>query len=456
MRLRGPLLAAILCLVPVVLWAGAAPWETRFRSTPDALTSLAVVCALLGFTTYALNLVLGGRFKIVSRLFGGLDAMYAAHRANGRIVFGLLVAHALLIVAARASISAGAAWDLVDPSLGWAAPLGVIALALLGVALGMTLYVRLNHEVFVYVQRAMGLVFGIACLHVFLTPGTKALSRSLTFYLAGVATAGVASLTYRSIFGDVLVRRKTYEVVAVRPLDPSVVEITMAPSDTPLDFVPGQFVYVTFFSDAFNAQFHPFSITPEGGAAIVSVRPGDVRNQFHPFSITAGAGERNLRVAVKAVGDYTTAMRKLDAGAAARVEGPYGQFSFLSADNSRQIWIAGGIGITPFLSMARSLPSSGYEIDLFFGAKSLENAYFLDELQEIGDANPCLRVIPYPEDTLGHLTAAYIGETTTDLAEKDILICGPPVMIEALTAQFAECGVDARRIHYERFGFGPA
>lgn len=457
MKARGPLLLAILCLVPVALWTAALPLDTRFVDGPRATASIAVMFGLAGFTSYALNLVLGARIKIVSRWFGGLDGMYTAHRGNGRVAFILLVTHGIVMIASRALVSGSEVARLFDPTGSWASFLGVVALVLMSLCIGATLYARLGHETFVYVQRALGVVFLIATAHVFLTPGTKAVYEPLDLYLAGVAASGVAAFSYRSIFGNVLVRRHSYEVVKINPLDPHVVELTMSPaSGRPLKFTPGQFVYVTFYSDLFNAQFHPFSIIPEGSSALVSVRPGDIRNQFHPFSITSGTGERDLRISVKAVGDYTTAMRRLDEGAGARVEGPYGTFSFLNLANRRQVWIAGGIGITPFLSMARSLPQSGYEIDLFFGAKSLESSYFLDELLEISDRNPSLRVIPFPEDKLGHLSADYIDGTTKDLLAKDILLCGPPVMIEVLRGQFLERGIEARRIHFERFGFGPA
>ncbi len=455
MRARGPLVMAVLCCIPAVLWVTAAPLEARLIDTPTALTSLGVVFGLLGVTAYALNIVLGARIKPVSYLFGGLDDMYAAHRANGRIAFVLVLIHGVLIIAGRATVSFTQVRTLFDTEVSWAAPLGVAALVLMSIAIGLTLYARLGHETFVYVQRSLGVIFVVASLHVFLTPGTKASSRPLTIYLAVVTGAALVAFAYRSIFGDVLVRRRNYEVSDVRPLDPHVVEITMTPKDRPLDFIPGQFVYVTFYSDTFNAQFHPFSVSPEGASAIVSVRPGDVRNQFHPFSITSGAGERTLRVAVKAVGDYTTAMRKLHAGAGARVEGPYGRFSYLNVDNDRQVWLAGGIGITPFLSMARSLPRDRYEINLFFGAKTLDSAYFLDELLMISETNPRVRVIPFPEDKLGLLSADYIEGTTTDLRARDILICGPPVMIDALTSQLAAKGIPRDRIHFERFGFGP-
>ncbi|MDQ4094854.1 MAG: oxidoreductase, partial [Actinomycetota bacterium] len=83
-------------------------------------------------------------------------------------------------------------------------------------------------------------------------------------------------------------------------------------------------------------------------------------------------------------------------------------------------------------------------------------AYFFDELLALSDEIPGLRVIAFPEDRLGHLSADYIETTAQGLEGKDLFICGPPVMIDALTSQLRAKGVVANRIHYELFAFGPS
>ncbi len=200
-------------------------------------------------------------------------------------------------------------------------------------------------------------------------------------------------------------------------------------------------------------SFRPFWIHAEGDFGVVSVRPGEVANQYHPFSITSGPTERELRVVVKAVGDYTRAMANLEPGAGVRVEGPYGSFSYLTVNNPRQVWIAGGIGLTPFLSMARSLTPGDHEIDFYYCMEDGHQGYFLDELYDIADRVPRLRVAPIRRDRLGFVSASDIAGLTPGLSDKDILICGPPAMIDVLEHQFIELGVPRRRIHFEKFGF---
>jgi predicted ferric reductase len=453
-RARGPGLLVVVYLVPLVLWARALPLEARFRDPTTALTSIAVLLALAGVCAFAANLTLGGRLGPVADLFGGVDRMYAVHQINGRLAYLLLLGHACLIVASRAVTSLTVALQLFVPSAGdWTVFFGVLALAGMSVSIGLTLYARLNHEVFVYVQRSFGVIFLVALLHVFRTPGTKAYSPALTYYLGGIAVLGVAAWSYRSLFNDVLVRKHDYVVAATTPLDDSVLEVTMRPRDRPMPYKPGQFAYVTFISESMTRIFHPLASAARGQTQVVTVRTGAVKHQFHPFSITSTPEKPELRVLVKAVGDYTTAMRALEPGAAVKVEGPYGTFSYANYPGRRQIWIAGGIGITPFLSMARTLPPVGYDVDLYYAVKHENEAYFLAELQDVSERVSNFRLIRVVEDTQGFVTADHVEETSGGLGGTEILICGPPPMIHNLRSQFERAGVRAERIHYELFGF---
>lgn len=453
MRYRGPAALVAVVLIPVVLWFAAAPLDTRFVDSRTTLVSIAVICALAGTTSFAMNLVLGSRLRFVDHLFGGLDRMYKTHRINGRVAFLLLLSHAVLIVASRATTSAGSAVGVLAGREGWTVTFGVIALIAMAAAIYQTLYVRLNHELFVFVQRSFGFIFLVGSLHVFRTPGTKALSPALTYYMLAVAAAGILAWLYRSILGDQLVRRLDYRVSKVNRLDQSVTELTLTPEDKSLDFTPGQFAFITLYSKEMDKIFHPFDVVYEGGDAVFTMRSGAVRRQAHPFSITSSPGDRNLKVAVKALGDFTRALRNVEHGALATVEGPYGAFSHIKVPNRKQIWIAGGIGITPFLSMSRSMTGAEFEIDFYYAMETGDEGYFLDELFELADTNPRMKVIPIRKDALGYMTAEDVEGVTTDFKDRDILICGPPPMIDGLTAQFVEMGVPRNQIHFEKFGF---
>jgi predicted ferric reductase len=452
-RQRGALVVALLCLIPVALWAIALPFDVRFSGLSTTLTSIGAVLGIAGVTSFALNLVLGARLKAFDGFFEGLDNLYRVHRINGRAAFLLLLAHGILMFGSQATVSFGAALRWLLPTTSWTVTLGFVALVCMAVAIALTLYGRLGHEAFVYVQRTFGVIFIVAAIHVFTTPGTKAVSPPLRFYLIAVTALGLAAYVYRSVLGESLVPRHDYRVAAVNHLGPGVMEISMSPQEEPLKFVPGQFVFVTFQSETLRRHFHPFSIFSEGQFGVLVMRPGAVAHQYHPFSITSAPNGRTLSVVVKAVGDYTTAMSQLESGARARVEGPYGAFSYLHIDNHKQVWIAGGIGITPFLSMARSLEPSEHQIDFYYAMEDGHQGYYLDEFYAIADRVPRFRVIPIRRDQLGFVTADDIAGVSRNLSTKDILICGPPPMVQSLTAQLANKGVPREQIHYELFGF---
>jgi predicted ferric reductase len=433
--LRGALALGVLCAVPLALWAGSVSLDSRFDGRYATLTSLAVLAACAGTSAFALNLVLGARLRPVEALFGGLERMYDAHRLNGQVAFTLLLGHVVLILASRATISTSTAFDLLQPSAGWTVFAGVLAFAGMTLAIGLTLFVRLGHELFVYVQRSFGIVFLGATYHVFTTNGALDDSPALHIYMASLATLGIAAFVYRSVLGNLLVRRRKYRVVAVTRLDEFVTEVVMKPRDRPLAYRPGQFLFVNF-REPFSEQF-----------------PRLFRNQFHPFSITSAPGEPTLRITVKAVGDYTRALRTLEPGAEAVVEGPYGSFSSGDVPNDRQIWIAGGIGVTPFLSMARSLNGDARDIDFYYCVEQAPEAHFLDELRAIAREREDFRVVLVPRETEGFLTAERVAREHEDLGSADVLVCGPPAMIETLRSQLEERGVARERFHAEEFGF---
>jgi predicted ferric reductase len=426
MRSRGWIIVAVLCLAALLFWAPARPLAERFATPASSLKSLANIAALVGTVVFAVALVLGGRLRVVERLFVGLDRMYQAHRRLGLIAVSLVVLHALLLVFSRALLSGLSAWTLFTPAAGWRIFVGVVALAGLLAGIALTLFARMRHETFVRVQQSLGIVFLVASVHVFVVPGTKASSRPLTVYLALLTVLALVAFARRSLLGGLLIRRYRYRVAEVNRLALDAVEIVLARDAVRLRFLPGQFVFVRF---------------------------GELGGEAHPFSITSAPDEAALRLVVKALGDHTKALLDLPPGGSAQLEGPYGSFSHLALANSRQVWIAGGIGITPFLSMARSLDGTVREIDLYYCTEAADHAYYLNELFQVADRNPQVRVIPIRNVDLGRLSADDIQAASRDLPQKEILICGPPVMIHNLTRQLRARGVPRSRIHYEDFSF---
>lgn len=414
-------LAAVV-LVPLIPWLMVGSLGERF-SGRAALHSVADLAALFAMASWAASLVLAGRIRPVERAFGGLEQMYLAHRRVGELLVVLAVTHVAFI-----TLYAGSkALNLYLPSTGVSTFSGVVALVLLIAFVVVTLVGRVSYPTFLLVQRLLGVVFAIVAFHAFtVRGGTAASSPALMAYLEALTAVGLASLGYR-LLGDRLgVGRRRYHVDEVHRLDESVVELVLSPVGRVLEFRAGQFVYATFLQDGIPRESHPFTIASA---------PGD-----------------QLRIVVKRLGDFTERLMQLRSGAVVHLEGPFGSFHPVDDPVHAQTWIAGGIGITPFLSWARTLNGST-AADLYYCTPSAEQAYLIDELYDIADRHPQFRVIPIRKASLGHLGVADFTAVNPRVADDHVFICGPQSMIDNIRAGFEGLGIAPSRIHAENFDF---
>jgi predicted ferric reductase len=419
---RASYVLAAIVLFPLLPWLMAGSVQDRF-SGAATLKSVANLAALFGIAAWAVTLVLASRIRPVERAVGGVENLYPLHRRVGVLVAILATMHVVfLTLHARSS-----ALDLYLPAAGPGIFTGVIAFVVLISFVVTSITRRLSYPTFVLLQRLLGATFLLGAFHTFAVHGTVASAPGLTIYLGCLTAAGIASLGYRLIGGRLGVGRYDYGVEEVRHLDDDAVEITLVPVGPPLEFRAGQFVYATFHQDGIPLE-------------------------SHPFTITSAPGADSLRLAVKRLGDFTGSVMTLRPGSRAQLEGPFGRFCLRPDRVHSQTWIAGGIGITPFLSWARSLDEP-VAADLYYCTPGAEHAHFLDELFDIADRYPSFRVIPIRKTSLGHLSVSDIEAVNPNLSHGHIFICGPPALVENLRTGFVTKGMLPRRIHSETFDF---
>jgi len=417
---RPRLVSVAWVAIPIVLWARTiGSFEGPYNIV---LRKIAIGFALVGFTTFAQNIVLVARVRPVERFMGGLDRVYKFHERLALITLTLLIVHGSLMLA-----------SLVGPGalegFGWKVGLGATALGGLTGGILTTFRAPIRREVFIWVQRTLGAVFVLGSIHAIVVPGALGVAPVVRTYLIVVACIGLSGYLFRSILGRVTIPRRRYKVYSVNRLDPQHTELVLIPKRRRLRYKPGQFAFVMIVG-------------------------GNVSREPHPYAILTAPHEHRLRFLVKALGDYTQNLQNLEPGCDARVEGPYGTFWREGSDNKRQVWIGLGVGITPFISMAHSLRASDERgVDLYYCTEGPEHAHLIDELFTLADANPRLRVVPIRKKTLGHINADDIEGASRALCEKDIFICGPPDVMENLAGQFVRNGVPREQIHFENFSF---
>ena len=445
---RGWLITIGICLLPVLLWLRLYPPGDLFSGYFTTLTNLGKIAGLLAVTAYALNFIYATRLRLLEDWFGGLNKLYVAHHLLGGLALIMMLLHPLLLSAALAKDALPEAARLLLPDgllpLGalfdsaadqhnmvrreWAILMGGLAFLGTIVLLVITFYAKVSFEFWLKSHRLLGVAFLLAGLHVALNISDPQRSLPLKLFLLAIIALGLAAFVYRTLLGNILIRRYRYRVKAVIPVG-KITNVLLEPAaGRPLQHQPGQFLFIRFLD-------------------------GDkLRHQWHPFSISSAPGEPALRISVKALGDFTASLPGLRPGSPAEIEGAYGHFSYLRDAGRSQIWIAGGIGITPFLAMAGSLLGRrGYSIDLYHSvasASELLGSAYLGKLTHAPGNR--FKYMPWISARQGLLSAQIIAGHS-GVADKDIFICGPPPMMKSLRRQFGALNVPKNRIRTEEF-----
>lgn len=439
-----------LCLIPVVLWVQMHP-ITSIHGFPATMLAIGRVTGLVGMVMYALNLIYSTRLRFLEHFFGGLNRVYIAHHTLGGLALVLLAIHPLalslryittnlkqaaLLLVPNGLAPIGALFDkssfyhliVIEQ---WAIFFGFIAFWGMVVLLLVTFFIRLPYRVWLFTHKFLGAAFFIAGLHVLFIASDTSTNNPLKYYTLTITALGIVAFIYRTLLGNVFIRHYEYEVSDVKIVAGNVTQLSMRPLGKQMPYRAGQFIFIRFSNTGTKLS-----------------------KEWHPFSISSGDKEGVLQVSVKGLGDYTNSLTGIQVGAVAKIEGAYGRFSYNNFKNTNQIWVAGGIGVTPFISMAKSLPESGYNVDLYYSVKTSSELIDWEALTGVSlSKHGHFRIMPYIGDkTNEHLSADFIEQNSGGLKGKDVFICGPPPMMSALRKQFKKKGVPGARIHSEEFG----
>lgn len=427
-KYSGVIVIVILSLFPVFLWLRSTS-PSSFSGWSNIFLLIGKLAGLVGMALFSINFILATRFKWLEDYFNGIDQAYIKHHITGAIAFCLLLIHPMTLALNLLSFSPEFAVGLFIPNpANYSVLFGQLALNLMVIFLVLTFYGTLRYHKWKITHKFLGLAFFFASLHIFLIGSDISADPWLKYYFFTLVSLAWLAIFYRTILGYFLVKKYPYRIKDINVWNDSITNILMEPVGKPLSFEAGQFVFVSFISPKLSSE-------------------------SHPYSITTAPGDRNLGIAIKSLGDHSSLVKNLDVGTSVKIEGPYGRFGHgLVSKTGNQIWIAGGIGITPFLSMGRYYPHTGKGmVDLYYAVNSKDEAVFLQQLTDLSDKEPNLRVIPHFSSESGFLTAEIIKHQSGALTEKDIYLCGPTSMMSSLREQLETLGVSKTRIHFEDF-----
>jgi predicted ferric reductase len=213
--------------------------------------------------------------------------------------------------------------------------------------------------------------------------------------------------------------RRPYRIAEVRKERGDTTTLVMEPDGHPgFRFRPGQFGWLTLWGSPFKITGHPFS-----------------------FSSSAAATDGRVAMTIRNLGDFTSGIPKVPVGQRVYLDGPYGAFT-IGKPADMHVLIAGGIGVTPMMSMIRTLADQGDRrpVVLLYGAQDWDSITFREELEAL-KARLDLNAAMFKR----HLPPPY--------ADHEYFICGPNVMMDAIEKALGEMNVPMSKYHSERYSF---
>lgn len=423
-------LAAVL-LLSLLAWAAAywtePPAELNIWT---ARTQLILLTGLVAYALMALIMLLAVRPQWLESRLGGLDRMYQLHKWSGILATVLAAAHyliklskPLLLTVFDPAVKTPRAAALLDMFRGSAKDIGEWAVWILVALVVLTLWRRFPYRVWRQVHRIAAVIFLVVAFHgVVLTPA--AWWWQPAGWLVALAT-GVGSVCAVLALTGRIGRARRYKgmVLATSALSDDILAVTCR-IDGDWHHRAGQFAFLTT----------------------------DPREGAHPFTVSgADDGSGRVKFLIKALGDYTRHLQsRLQVGQAVTVEGPYGCFDFQRDDGRPQIWVAAGIGVTPFISWLESLqaePDSAPVASLYYCARNAEDGPFAQRLQALCARVPRVTLYVRYSETQGPLSADdLLADHHPDAPWPSVWFCGPTGFADALKDGLHRQGMPVRQL----------
>lgn len=394
--------------------------ETRF--TLEALSLSAGVAALSLMAAAAL---LGGRIKLVESLFGGLDRVYLTHKWLGIWALALASFH-FSFAAEHDDWITMPILELPPFATRLVRQLAFLALMLIVI---LALNRKIPYSIWRWWHKLSGPLFLIVVLHWLSFRSPIALGEPAGIWLAALSALGIAGAAYKLLLYPFLARHGRYRVVAVSP-GAAAVHLELEPVQRPIAFKAGQFGFLRMKEDGLREP--------------------------HPFTVAGGGGDAGGRVhfVIRALGDYTRELvARTVPGMNAEIYGPYGRFERRPA--KREVWIAGGVGISPFISWLADSEGGGFEnVTLFYfftPGREFPSAEVIRGLaEERGAAVVAVSSAPSSPKFTERFAEIARSSGAADVA---VSFCGPSGLLDEIRERMRAAGIPLANFRYEYFEF---
>jgi predicted ferric reductase len=407
----------------------AASWPAFSGATgEDGSVAFGLFIGAASILLMAWSFVLALRPRILEPLFGGLDSMYRVHRWAGSVAVVAMFLHTRAEPEIEGGIR-GAGKSLADQAEGLAGT----GETLLYILVGLSLIRWVPYRHWRWTHKLLGIPFAFACLHFFTAEKPYANGSPWGWWFGGFMVAGLVTYLHRVVGRDMLLRGVRHRIVRADATD-TTTTIELEPLGRRLRYRAGQF-------------------------AFVKVQAPGMREP-HAFTIASSPDRGRPRFVIRELGDWTRKLRAMDlVGTEVIVEGPYGEFAPTDPHAERTVWIAGGVGITPFLAALDGLDPQpeARRPQLFYAVRSATGASAIETLRQ-ADRDGRLTLFVHASDEGNRLTPdALRAANPAGLAGAHVAMCGPSSLIGDMAAAALRLGaVEVETEDFDiRQGFGP-
>lgn len=410
--IKGILFIILIMSGSAFLWYFATPIEPI-----HAVNRLSHIIGGMAITGFFLVFFLATRIKIFERWFHGLENVYLYHKYLAIFSLVLVIIHGQLQgLVPRSDKVERTSFSEFAKELGSIGQYGFIVLILIAL---LAKFLKYEHWRIFHRLLLIPYTFGI--YHAYFSSRYDLLQPTpVGIFTVITAIIGFMSALYMLTMYQDMFFKYNGNITGIKKLGPNVIELELT-LDKTLPYRHGQFIFIKILQDGIEKAPHPFSISR-----------GD---------------EKKAIISMKVLGDFTKKVYdSVQLNTPVTLDGPYGHFNFENA-SQQQVWIAGGIGITPFLSYLQSQPVDR-NIELFYTYHGEDNAIYKIFLQEYAQNNQQFRVNFIDTARMDRLSFEHFSVP----AHTSIYMCGPQKMLKHFAKQL-KASNKVLNIHFEAFKF---
>jgi predicted ferric reductase len=429
---------SVAVVIALFLAQGATP---GFDSLANAVTSIGILCGLVGTDLVLVMVVLVARVPVIDQTFGH-DAAVHTHRSIAKPAFYLIVAHATLLILGY-GLSSGV--NPVAEFITILTTLPDMLLALIAILLFVAVIVssivavrrRVAYEVWHVIHLVSYAAVALAIPHQ-LTVGDLFTAGSLqqVYWLSIYTIVAVLIAYYRFVLPTIRSVRHRLVVDRVLEVAPGVVTIEMTGRRlNELRASGGQFVIWRFWTG--RTWWHA-----------------------HPLSFSAVPSDDRLRVTVRSLGRGSAALGSIARGTRVSMEGPYGLFTQAARTSPRAVLVGAGIGVTPIRALLEHAALAPGEATVIVRSSGGEPPYLWDEFRELCSRKGATLFLvdgPRPRAVRSWLSDNAVSNGfdlmsyAPELRSADLYVCGPGAWSELVAADARKAGLRPSQLHMERF-----